>query len=67
MVRTVQDHVRLPRLHGRLPDIIAVIVFQLPQGLHRGIIQHPDRLLPVRGLHGFHRGVQGGDDAESVG
>ncbi len=51
MVRTVQDHVRLPRLHGRLPDIIAVIVFQLPQGLHRGIIQHPDRLLPVRRLH----------------
>ena len=51
MVRTVQDHVRLPRLHGRLPDIIAVIVFQLPQSLHRGIIQHPDRLLPVRRLH----------------
>ena len=50
MVRTVQNHIRLPCLHGRLPDIIPIIVFQFPQCLHRSVIQHPVRLLPIRGF-----------------
>nr|DAZ60014.1 MAG TPA: hypothetical protein [Caudoviricetes sp.] len=50
---TVQDGIRCPGCDGRLPDVVAVVVFDFAQGLDRSIVQEPYGLAAVRDTQGM--------------